>query len=106
MIDFVDPVGEQQMRMAAPTVLREPGRIVGRKIAFRKLGRAIAVVLGRERAGVIFKMVEHVQHAVSTVVDEASADFGASRKNMQSFCARQSGWANFCPAGNRNIKCI
>src|SRR5690606_17029035 len=65
LIDLVDPVAEEQMRVGTPAVERPASGIVVGIIfvrhAHRYAGGDVAVVLFLERGRVVFDVVEHIE---------------------------------------------
>ena len=64
LIDFVDPVTEQQMRVAALAVPWRLQRIIAGEIACREMDAAVSAIFVREGSPVIFEVIEHMYRAM------------------------------------------
>jgi hypothetical protein len=72
LVELVDPVAEQQVRLAAPAVLGLALGIVLREVVVRYRDRLaggdVAEILVAQRIGIVLDVIEHVQRAVCRIV--------------------------------------
>src|SRR6056297_2657529 len=106
LLNLVDPVAIEQMRMAAPAVRgRARGIVAGIVIArhvYRGAARDVAVIFLFQRVAVIFEMVEDVERAVGGILDQTGADLVAVEKDAKPRHRLDLGALHLGPAADRN----
>ena len=93
LVDFVDPVLEQQVGVAAPAVFRGGGGVaIGKQIGRKwrcQTGRNVTLIFVSQRSVVIFQMVQEMHGAVLVIAQHTDTNFGVVDQDFQigPYCA-------------------
>src|SRR6056297_1094130 len=106
LVDLIDPVAIEQMRVAAPAVRGRARRIVARIVIAGHVDRRascdVTVIFLFQRVAVIFEMVEDVERASARILDQTGADLVAVEQDMQTRHRLDLGALHLGPAADGN----
>ena len=110
MVNFIQPIAIQKMRMAAPAVLRRVGGVVVGVIVQRHVDRRVsgdvAVIFLFQRVAVILEMVKNIERAVPRIFHQAWPNLFAAQKRAKARRGRNLGLPNFGPAADGDDEII